>query len=229
MWGGAHLKKKKGSDVATFSRNGYLGTPGGRLHARRALLWAAVSLFAGTSPFAGATAAAAAADGGPQVTVREEQGVYIVAARFTVAQPGSTALAVLTDYEGIPKFMPDVRTSAVLERGQGRMIVEQEAVGRVMMFSKRVHLVLEVREEPGTIRFRDLCGQSFARYEGSWRIVEQDGMTTISYELIAKPTFDVPGFMLKRLLKRDAKQTIEQLQVEMAARAALRDEAGGSR
>jgi hypothetical protein len=38
--------------------------------------------------------------------------------------------------------------------------------------------------------------------------------------------------MLKRLLKRDAKQTIEQLQVEMAARsarAARRDETGGAR
>ena len=215
--------------MATFSRSGYFGTPGGRLHARRALLTAVAMLLIGTSLSVGIAAAAADGDGGPQVTVREEQGIYIVAARFTVTQPGATAFAVLTDFEEIPRFMPDVRTSAVLERAAGRTIVEQEAVGRVMMFAKRVHLVLEVREEPGMIRFRDLCGKSFARYEGSWRIVEQNSTTTIMYELIAKPTFDVPGFMLKRLLKRDAKQTIEQLQVEMAARSARRDETGSAR
>jgi hypothetical protein len=35
-----------------------------------------------------------------------------------------------------------------------------------MMFSKRVHLVLEIHEENWTIRFRDRCGKSFARHEG---------------------------------------------------------------
>ena len=51
--------------------------------------------------------------------------------------------------------MPDVRTSSVLERGDGRAVIEQEAVAHFMMFSKRVHLVLEVQEEAGSIRFRD--------------------------------------------------------------------------
>ncbi len=106
----------------------------------------------------------------------------------------------------------------MLERTEGRTIVEQEAVGRMMMFSKRVHLVLEVRQDAESIRFKDLCGRSFSRYEGAWRIVEQGGRTTISYELVARPAFDVPRFMLKRLLKGDAKDTIEQLQAEMAAR-----------
>jgi hypothetical protein len=207
-------------------------TPGGRLHARRVLLFVAMMLCAGASPSTGAAATGDAADGGPQITVREEQGVFIVAARFTVAQAGATAIAVLTDYEGIPSFMPDIRTSTVLERGEGRTIVEQEAVGRVMLFSKRVHLVLEIRQEPGRIRFRDLCGRSFVRYEGAWRIVEQDGRTTITYELAAKPAFDVPGFVLKRLLKRDAKETIQRLQIEMAARiarAVASDGRGGAR
>ena len=99
-------------------------------------------------------------------------GIYTVAATFTVPQAASFALAVLTDYDQIPRFMPDVRTSTVLERGDDRTVVEQEAVARFMMFSKRVHLVLEVHEEPGTIRFRDRCGKSFARYEGVWTITE---------------------------------------------------------
>jgi hypothetical protein len=37
----------------------------------------------------------------------------------------------------------------------------------------------------------------------------------IRYELAAKPSFDVPEFLLKRLLKRDAQQMIGRLQDEM--------------
>jgi ribosome-associated toxin RatA of RatAB toxin-antitoxin module len=153
------------------------------------------------------------------LTVREARGVYTVTARFLVDQSVSTALTVLTDYENIPRFLPDVRTSVVLERGSGWTVVEQEAVSALMMFSKRVHLVLEIEEQPDALVFRDRCGRSFGRYEGSWRLTRQSGQTAIVYELIAEPSFDVPGWMLKRLLRRDSAQMIERLQREIAVRA----------
>ena len=185
---------------------------GGRRRARQAFVTAALTMLAATGLHA-----AAAPD--PRVTVREEGGVYTVAASFAVAEPASTAFAVLTDYEQIPRFMPDVRRSSVLERSEGLTVVEQEAVARLMMFSKRIHLILEVHDTAGIIRFRDRCGKSFARYEGGWTITENDGHAAIVYELIAKPSFDVPEFLLKRLLKRDALQMIEQLRTEIAVRS----------
>src|SRR5207244_4259606 len=102
----------------------------------------------------------------PFVTVTERRGIYNVAATFTVPQAASFALAALTDYSHIPRFMPEVRASTVLERAEDRAVVEQEAVASFLMFSRRIHLVLEVQEERGAIRFRDRCGWSFARYEG---------------------------------------------------------------
>ena len=153
------------------------------------------------------------------VTVREEHGVYTVVARFVVDQPAAVVLAVLTDYEQIPRFMPDVRTSIVRERAIGSAVVEQEAVSNVMMFSKRVHLVLEIEEQPDALIFRDRCGRSFVRYEGTWRVTNQDGQTAMTYKLIADPSFDVPGFMLKRLFRRDSAQMIERLRQEIAARS----------
>ena len=156
----------------------------------------------------------------PALSVHEQQGVFTVVARFLVDQPPSTALAVLTDYEHIPRFMPGVRTSIVVERGAGRTVVEQEAVSSVMLFSKRVHLVLEIDEQSDALVFRDRCGRSFARYEGAWRVSPANGGTAITYQLTAEPSFDVPGFMLKRLLRRDSTEMIERLQREIAARAA---------
>jgi carbon monoxide dehydrogenase subunit G len=155
----------------------------------------------------------------PDVTVREDRGVYTVSARFTVPQPPAAAAAVLTDYERIPAFMPGVEKSLVRERGAGRALIEQEAVSRLMLFSKRVFLLLEVREGIDTIRFEDRSGKSFARYAGSWRFDACADGTVVTYELTAQPVFDVPEFILKKLLKRDAALMIEGLRREIAARS----------
>jgi ribosome-associated toxin RatA of RatAB toxin-antitoxin module len=189
-----------------------VATAGGRSGARRPFVTAAVILGA-----AAAISASAAPE--PNITVREESGIYNVAATFTVPQARSFVMAALTDYDQIPRFMPEVRISTVLERREDGAVVEQEAVARFMMFSKRVHLVLDVQQERGAIRFRDRCGKSFARYEGVWTIGERGAATHITYELAAKPAFQVPEFLLKRLLKRDAIQMIERLQVEIATRS----------
>jgi carbon monoxide dehydrogenase subunit G len=165
------------------------------------------------------TGAMAEAGPAPTVTVREERGVYSVSARFHVVEPPAVALAVLTDYENIPRFLPDVTSSVVRERSERRAVVEQEAVSRMMMFSKKVHLMLEITEDADAIRFRDRCGRSFAQYEGAWRVTARGTGSDITYELTAKPSFDVPEFILKRLLKRDSTRTIERLAAEIAARA----------
>jgi carbon monoxide dehydrogenase subunit G len=154
----------------------------------------------------------------PTVSVREERGVYSVSARFDVPQPPAAVLAVLTDYENIPRFLPDVTSSVVRRRTPGGAVVEQEAVSRMMLFSKKVHLVLEITEAPDAIRFVDRCGGSFGRYEGIWRVTARGSGSEITYELIAKPSFDVPEFLLKRLLKRDSTRTIERLTAEIGRR-----------
>jgi ribosome-associated toxin RatA of RatAB toxin-antitoxin module len=196
-------------------RNGdQAGTVGGRTGARRCR--ATVALIVCSTL---ALSAAANPQSDPVVTVSENDGMYSVAATFTVPQGASFALAALTDYSHIPRFMPAVRASTVLERADDRAVVEQEAVASFMMFSKRIHLVLEVQEERDAIRFRDRCGRSFARYQGRWTVAEKDGVTRVTYELSAKPTFQVPEVLLKRLLKRDAIEMIAALKAEIGARA----------
>lgn len=155
----------------------------------------------------------------PVVTVKEDRGVYAVTARFDVAAPPLVALSVLTDYEQIPRFMPGVKTSVVHERAGGRAVIEQEAISRFMMFSKRVHLVLEISEGEDVLRFRDRCNKSFARYEGEWRLRAGENGTELVYALTAEPSFEVPRFVLRRLLERDANQMIEQLRREISRRS----------
>ena len=182
-------------------------TRGGRLRAAAALLFL---LFQGTQAFA--------AQFRPEVTVLEAKGVYTVEARFLVDQPPAIVMTVLTDYEHIPRFLPDIRTSIVRARAAGRAIVEQEVVSGAMLFSKHIHLTLDIQEQPSALVFRDQCGLSFEQYEGAWRLSVQDGHTEVVYELTVEPSFDVPGFMLKHVLHSDSVRMIERLQREIAAR-----------
>lgn len=157
----------------------------------------------------------------PDVVVTVERGTYSVATRFDVAEPPGAALAVLSDYEQIPRFMPGVRKSVILERTPAHLVVEQEAVTRYLMFSKTVHLVLVVIQAGDTIQFSDRAHDSFMLYEGSWRVTPRVGGmggATIAYAVTAHPTFDVPGFVLKRLLTRDANEMIRSLRREITAR-----------
>lgn len=181
---------------------------GGRTRARR---------LASVAAWAIAAATLTAGDG-EDVSVREEKGTYHVTAAFEVKESPATAYAVLTDYEHVPRFMPDVRTSIVRERTQERILLEQEAVAKLMFFSKKVQLLLEVQETPDTITFKDTSGKSFARYEGTWTLAARENRTVIGYALTAKPTFSVPKFILTKLLKRDAGRMIEGLRAEMAKR-----------
>jgi ribosome-associated toxin RatA of RatAB toxin-antitoxin module len=154
----------------------------------------------------------------PVVAIQDNSGAYTVSARFSVAESAAVVHAVLTDYEGIPRFMPGVRTSRVVERQEGRARVAQEAVSKFLMFSKRVHLLLDVVEGVGTISFRDVSGTSFRSYEGSWTVARDGDWTAVDYRLTATPAFDIPGFVLRRLLDRDARAMIDGLRSEMANR-----------
>jgi ribosome-associated toxin RatA of RatAB toxin-antitoxin module len=181
--------------------------------------FAMVAVLAAAIAFVAPAAAGAQTAPAPDVSVTEAAGVYRVTAAFTVPSPARTVASVLTDYERIPEFMPDVKASQVLERNETGLVVEQEAAAKFMMFTKRIHLVLDVSQDGGIIRFRDRCGKSFSHYEGAWRLQGSGNQTAVVYELSAKPSFDVPGFVLKRLLKRDAALMIDRLKTEIAGRS----------
>ena len=97
----------------------------GRDRARRFVLCAAAIVMA---------AGLAVADSTTRVDVSEANGVYRVAASFAVSQSAEDVMAVLTNFERIPLYVPDMEISRVVERSADGMIVEQQAVSKFMMF-----------------------------------------------------------------------------------------------
>ena len=67
----------------------------------------------------------AVADSTTRVDVSEANGVYRVAASFAVSQSAEDVMAVLTNFERIPLYVPDMEISRVVERSADGMIARR--------------------------------------------------------------------------------------------------------
>ncbi len=172
----------------------------------------------------GLLSAPAALSANTPITVDVERAVdnaYTVEAAFDVNVPASIAWAVLTDYEGIGRFVSSIRQSTIKQRGPGRVLLEQHGVGIAWIFSVPMHVVLEVREhDERTLAFHDVCGKSFTVYEGAWGLMPIDGGTRVTYRLKADPTGRQPAMLAKSAIKGSVTTLLNEVRQEILARAA---------
>jgi hypothetical protein len=146
---------------------------------------------------------------------------YTVDAAFDVNVPASIAWEVLTDYEGIGRFVSSIRQSTIKRREPGRVLLEQHGVGRAWIISLPMHVVLDVREDgQRVLAFRDVCGKSFSVYEGSWELSEVNGRTRVTYRLKADPTGRQPAMLAKSAIKGSVKTLLDEVRKEIVARGA---------
>jgi uncharacterized protein YndB with AHSA1/START domain len=140
------------------------------------------------------TAPASAQDyqGRPSVEARRADGGVAVRARMDAQAPPRVLWTLLTDCEGAQRYMRELISCRVLERGQGWDIREHRVRGwplkPVMRNVSRVTLEADRR-----LAFRRIAGD-WTRSDGEWRLTPIDGGrgTRVEYELDAA----VPGLQL---------------------------------
>lgn len=84
------------------------------------------------------------------VSVSVSGGLVSVRAEFAVAVSASTAFAVLTDYDHMEDFLPDVTHSRVLQRSANTLVVSQSVRMRMGFLSMPVDSVRQVDLERRT-------------------------------------------------------------------------------
>ena len=158
------------------------------------------------------------------VSVDVENGAgktYVVDAAFDVNVPTSLAWEVLTDYEGIGRFVSSIRQSTIQRREAGRVLLEQHGVGRAWIVSLPMHVVLDVREhDQRMLLFRDVCGRSFTTYEGTWELTSIGSGTRVTYRLTADPNGRQPAMLARSAIKGSVRKLLDEVRHEILARAA---------
>lgn len=156
----------------------------------------------------------------PSVTVDDAQDACGVQGEFRAPVSGVTAWQVLTDYDHIARFVSSVRSSRVERRDEHGLLLRQDAVGGFFLFHRRVQVLLDVRETPGSrIAFHDVLNKDFRSYVGEWRIATDSSETRVNYELRAEPRTPMPRGFCRVMLRRVARDLLQQVRAEMVRRA----------
>jgi len=135
----------------------------------------------------------------------EDMKVYEVAASGTVAASPTAVWKILTDYERMPDFVPDMQASRVLSRNLNQVVVEQFGVARFLFFKRDIHLVVQVIEQPISVIDIGLITGDMKLYNCRWELVPMPdtGGTRILYTGRIAPKFYVPGMLGSNLIRSD--------------------------
>ncbi len=125
-------------------------------------------------------------------------------AKIAIAAPQSSVWQVLTDYEALADFIPNLVACNRLTHPEGGIRLEQIGAQSLLRVNFKARVVLDLEEDfPGKINFQQVEGD-FRAFEGHWQIEPQsDRQTTLSYNLFVWPPRVMPVKFIEGRLRRD--------------------------
>ena len=152
-------------------------------------LAAVLALIACAAPCAPAAAQAISLE-----TYRQVDAVTVYAEVRLDVDP-RIAWDVLSDYDHLAQFIPDMSESRVVSRNGHTVIVEQKGEFGVLFFHQPIELRLEIVETPRTSIVARAVGGSFREMSGRYDLDESGGSIRISYAGRFVPGFPLPAFL----------------------------------
>lgn len=154
-----------------------------------------------------------------------------VVAEIVIQAPLETVWDVLTDYEALPSYVPNLEKCEVLSRQQGRVRLRQIGCSQSLLWRIAAQAELEIDEVKKSalrreVRFRSVKGD-FERFEGSW-VLESDVSssarvtTFLRYEIRVKVVGDLPSQIVSYVIKAGLPANIRAIAAMAERRAANR-------
>jgi ribosome-associated toxin RatA of RatAB toxin-antitoxin module len=145
---------------------------------------------------------------------RMDDGYHITAVAHTHA-PIERAWAVLTDFNRLAEFVPDMRSSRVISADDQPIRIEQRGVAHALLFEREVSVTLAVTVSPmQNIRFRSIDG-NLRTLSGEWRLRPQGGGCRLEYSAISDPGFWTPPFIGSALVRSQVREQIQGVVTEI--------------
>ena len=149
-------------------------------------------------------------------------GARRLAAQLTTNVNFNSLWNVLTDYDRLDLFIPNLISSKTLFRDRNnfhlKQVGSQDFLG--IKFSAEVFLDLYEDKDLGLIKFKLIKGD-FRRFEGSWQIqsFNNSSKNSLIYDLTVKGCQWMPIAMIEKRLKRDLSENL--IAVDKQARLSL--------
>lgn len=139
-----------------------------------------------------------------EITTHAQEGrTRQVKASLMVPVAAETLWRVLTDYEGLANFIPNLSSSRLLPHPSGGIRLEQVGGQRILKINFSARVVLDMAEEyPHRISFKMVEGD-FKAFSGYWQLTPQDQGTELTYFLEVRPKLTMPVKVLECRLNID--------------------------
>ena len=145
-----------------------------------------------------------------------------LAVQLRMALDSQWIWAVLTDYDNLHRFIPNLASSRQIWRRSNRVAVEQVGTQQFcgLRFSARVTLELEEDRPQGRLNFRMLDGD-FRCFSGAWVVGSDATSSWLLYDLTVQGKPGMPIGLIEQRLQEDLANNLRGVQQE-AQRRALR-------
>lgn len=154
-----------------------------------------------------------------RVNADSDWGVVTIKADMLVPVDAKTAWQVLTDYNNLARFVPEMESSRVISKPGQPMRVEQQGKSGILSFLVPEHIVLQMDEKPvEQIRFRAIAG-SVSSMRGEWRIVGTGSPVRVLYTARIIPLLPLPPLLGTSMIEYDVESKLSAVRHEMARRA----------
>lgn len=157
-----------------------------------------------------------------QVRVARDGDLYLVDAVLIAPVTPAEAWDVLTDFDAMPRYVPNLDASRVTARMGNRLRVEQRGVARWGPLKQPFSMVRDVELEPiEEVRSRSVGG-TLHRVRSVTRIAPVRGGTEIRHHLEFALDTWLPEFLIEPFLSHEVREQFESVVEEMLRRRAAR-------
>ena len=132
-----------------------------------------------------------------QATGRQRQ----ITAKIWISQSVEQVWQILTNYDELAEFIPNLTQSRQIEHPQGGIRIEQIGSEALLRIKFCARVVLDMVEQfPHQIDFEMVEGD-FKQFCGSWMLQPANGGTELSYTVSVVPPRVMPVNLIERKLK----------------------------
>lgn len=137
---------------------------------------------------------------------------YAVSAKAFARAAPQSVWDVLTSYDRLHQFVPNLQSSKLLSRDGPEAVIKQHARAGLLFIKQSIHLELRVVEQPISVIDITLLSGDMKRFDSHWELAaaRQGGGagTLITYAGQLEPNFYVPAMLGTPLIRSDVQNMV---------------------
>ena len=161
-----------------------------------------------------------AAGAAPDVKIEPRGSGYAIRVESDINADAGISWQVITDYNHLADFVPDMRASRIISAAGQPLQIEQTGKAGFLIFRFTLDVVLEIEETPPLkLTFRAIRG-NMRHMRGEWRIDKSTQGIRLVYAAELEPSFWVPPLIGPAVLRNDISNQVAGVVREIERRQA---------